>query len=119
MYNFKIIKIEDNAEWWNPNMAELGASPSVPGSVLKRRVKCEVSNGITTLHTAELLIDEPFTDAGYKKAVEAYMETLPVRNASEGLEARVDDAKKVELYKDGAKVVLAEKPIIKDPIMTK
>jgi hypothetical protein len=116
MYNIKILKIREDAEWWNPEMSAKGAGPMVEGSVLKRRVTCEVSNGVTVLNTIELLADEPFTAEGFDKAVKEYVSELPLRHPDEGrLEARVDDVGTVEIYRDDVKVALkeAEEPIIK------
>ena len=115
MYNLKIVKIEDYAEWYNDKMAELGAGPNVKDSILKRRVFCEVYNNANLkLHDAELLVDEPFTTEGFDKAVKEYISNLPVRHADEGrLEARVDTQKKVELYRDGTKVSLKEAELTK------
>lgn len=116
MYNLKIVKIMDCAEWWNSKMAELGAGPTVKDSVLKRRVFCEVYNDANLkLHDAELLTDEPFTAEGFDVAVKEYIATLPTRHADEGrLEARVDSAKTVEIYRDDVKVTLkAVEPVIK------
>ena len=110
MYNFKIVKINDCAEWTNPKSDELGAGPNVKDSVLKRRVYCEVYNDAKIkLHDAELLVNEPYTVEGFDVAVKEYIATLPTRHADEGrLEARVDAQKKVELYRDDVKVTLKE-----------
>ena len=114
MYNLKIVKIQDYAEWTNPNPSD-GAGPNVKDSVLKRRVFCEVYNDANLkLHDAELLVDEPFTAEGFDVAVKEYISTLPTRHADEGrLEARVDAQKKVEIFRDDTKVTLkAVEPII-------
>ncbi len=115
MYNLKILKINDNAEWWNPNGDELGAGPNISGSSLKRRVFCDVRNNANVkLHDAELLVDEPFTAEGFDKAVKEYISNLPTRHADEGrLEARVDSTKNVELYRDGTKLSLREADLTK------
>ena len=120
MYNLKIVKINDNAEWYNDKMLELGAGPSVKGSTLKRRVFCEVYNDANLkLRDAELLVDEPFTTEGFDKAVKEYISNLPTRHADEGrLEARVDAQKKVELFRDGEKVAIKE-PIKEKEIITR
>jgi hypothetical protein len=117
MYNLKLVKINDNAEWYNDKMDELGAGPNVKDSILKRRVYCEVYNDANLkLHDAELLVDEPFSVEGFDVAVKEYISQLPTRHADEGrLEARVDAQKKVELYRDDVKISLKEA----EPILTK
>ena len=123
MYQFKITKIEDNAEWYTPDPMS-GAGPTVKGSTLKRRIYIEVSNGVTKLYDAEILVNEPFTDAGYADAINAYSKSLPVRNVAEGTVAVVD-TEKVDLYRADVKVYtktlvpIKEEPIIKDPIIRK
>ena len=115
MYILKIVKIQDNAEWWNPDRMS-AAGPNVKDSVLKRLVFCEVYNDAgLKLHDAELLVDEPFTAEGFDKAVKEYISQLPTRHADEGrLEARVGSAKTVEIYRDDVKVTLkAVEPVIK------
>ena len=120
MYNLKIVKIQDNAEWHNDKIDELGAGPNVKGSVLKRRVYCEVYNDANLkLYDAELLVDEPFTTEGFDVAVKEYITNLPTRHADEGrLEARVDAQKKVELFRDGEKIAIKE-PIKEEEIIAR
>ena len=118
MYNIKLLRIEDYAEWYNPDPMS-GAGPSVAGSTLKRRVYCEVGNGITTIANVELLVDEPFTPEGFAKTCEEYLATLPVRSEYEGIEAR-EESGKLSVYRDDIKLAEREikpvEPIKDEPI---
>lgn len=113
MYNVKLLKLEDNAEWTNPDPMS-GAGPNVAGSALKRRCYVEIHTATDLYSKAEILTDEPFSPEGFAKSCEELLATLPQRNEYEGIEARKEDGK-LAVYKDGAKLTLKEdtKPVTK------